>query len=89
MPFVSQLASCLAPGGYLHCATDWQPYAEQMLEVLGACEPLQNLHADFAPTPANPRCARPTTKFHARGERLGHRVFDLVFVRRGAPPSPA
>jgi tRNA (guanine-N7-)-methyltransferase len=82
-PFVSQLSSRLAPGGYLHCATDWQPYAEQMLEVLGGCSTLQNLHPDYAPAPANPRCARPTTKFHARGERLGHRVFDLVFVRRG------
>jgi tRNA (guanine-N7-)-methyltransferase len=80
--FVALLASRIAPGGYLHCATDWQHYAQQMLEVLSAEPVLANLHDGYAPTPANPLVSRPTTKFHARGERLGHGVWDLVFVRR-------
>ena len=80
--FVALLATRIARGGYLHCATDWENYAQQMLEVLSAEPLLANLHAGFAPAPANPLAARPTTKFHARGERLGHGVWDLVFVRR-------
>jgi tRNA (guanine-N7-)-methyltransferase len=80
--FVALLASRLAAGGYLHCATDWEHYAEQMLDVLAAEPLLRNLHPGFAPEPANPLTSRPTTKFHARGERLGHGVWDLVFVRR-------
>jgi tRNA (guanine-N7-)-methyltransferase len=81
-PFVSLLASRIAQGGYLHCATDWQHYAEQMLGVLDAEPLLRNLHDRYAPAPTNPRVSRPTTKFHARGQRLGHGVWDLVFVRR-------
>ena len=81
--FVQQLAARIAPGGYLHCATDWQPYAEQMLEVLSREPRLANLHAGYAPAPRNPLAERPTTKFHARGERLGHGVWDIVFVRVG------
>jgi tRNA (guanine-N7-)-methyltransferase len=81
-PFVGLLASRLASGGYLHCATDWQHYAEQMLDVLSAEPLLQNLHAGFAPAPDNPLASRPNTKFHARGQRLGHGIWDLVFVRR-------
>ena len=80
--FVALLASRIAPGGYLHCATDWENYAQRMLEVLSAEPLLANLHDGYAPAPANPLAARPTTKFHARGERLGHGVWDLVFVRR-------
>lgn len=80
--FVALLASRIAPGGYLHCATDWQHYAEQMLAVLAAEPQLANRHDGFAPAPRNPLVERPTTKFHARGERLGHGVWDLVFVRR-------
>lgn len=75
--FVALLASRLAPGGYLHCATDWQEYAEQMLAVLSA-EPLLSNTADgYAPRPAY----RPLTKFEQRGLRLGHGVWDLVFRR--------
>ncbi|EGJ12308.1 MULTISPECIES: tRNA (guanosine(46)-N7)-methyltransferase TrmB [Rubrivivax] len=74
--FVELLASRLAPGGYLHCATDWQPYAEQMLEVLSASS-LANTAAGYAERPA----WRPLTKFEARGLRLGHGVWDLVFTR--------
>ena len=81
-PFIGLLASRIAPGGYLHCATDWQHYAQQMLEVLSAEPLLANLHDGYAPAPDNPLASRPTTKFHARGERLGHGVWDLVFVRR-------
>ncbi len=80
-PFIGLLAGRIVPGGYLHCATDWQHYAEQMLAVLGSEPQLANLHAGYAPHPRNPLIERPTTKFHARGERLGHGVFDLVFVR--------
>ncbi len=80
--FVALLASRIAPGGYLHCATDWENYAQQMLAVLSAEPLLANLHDGYAPAPANPLATRPTTKFHARGERLGHGVWDLVFVRR-------
>lgn len=79
--FVSLIAPRIAPGGYLHCATDWEHYAQQMLEVLSAQPLLANLHAGFAPDQSNPLVARPTTKFHARGARLGHGVWDLVFAR--------
>jgi len=81
-PFVGRLASRIAPGGYLHCATDWEDYAVQMLEVLGAESQLANAHAGYAPDSSNPLVTRPTTKFHARGERLGHGVWDLVYLRR-------
>jgi tRNA (guanine-N7-)-methyltransferase len=81
-PFLGALVQCLRPGGILHCATDWQDYAEQMLAVLCAEPRLQNLHVGFAPGPLSPLCERPPTKFHARGERLGHGVWDLVFHRR-------
>ena len=77
-PFVKLLAERLAPGGYLHCATDWQEYAEQMLAVLGAEASLQNTADGYAPQPAY----RPLTKFENRGLRLGHGVWDLVFVKR-------
>ena len=77
-PFVALLASRLAPGGYLHCATDWQDYAEQMLQVLSAEPSLKNTAADYAPRPDY----RPVTKFENRGLRLGHGVWDLVFVKR-------
>ena len=80
-PFVGALAERLVPGGFLHCATDWQNYAEQMLEVLSQEPRLRNLHAGYAPQARNPRSERPTTKFHARGQRLGHGVWDLVFER--------
>jgi len=78
-PFVALLASRLKPGGYLHCATDWQEYAEQMLEVLGGEASLENTAADYAPRPDY----RPVTKFENRGLRLGHGVWDLVFRKRG------
>jgi tRNA (guanine-N7-)-methyltransferase len=79
-PFVQTLASHLKPGGYIHCATDWQPYAEQMLAVLGA-NPLLKNRATAADGYAEKPDYRPLTKFEARGLRLGHGVWDLVFER--------
>jgi tRNA (guanine-N7-)-methyltransferase len=76
--FVAELAGHLAPGGYLHCATDWEPYAQQMLEVLSAEALLVNSAQAYAPRPDH----RPLTKFEARGIRLGHGVWDLLFRRR-------
>jgi len=76
--FVRLLAGRVALGGYVHLATDWQPYAEQMLEVLSAEPLLVNSAAGYAPKPA----WRPLTKFEARGLRLGHGVWDLLFHRR-------
>ncbi len=78
-PFVALLASRLAPGGTLHCATDWQPYAEQMLEVLSAEPSLINTAGGYAARPDY----RPLTKFENRGLALGHGVWDLVFNKRG------
>ena len=75
--FVATLIQHLAPGGYLHCATDWQPYAEQMLAVLSAEPGLINTAVGYAPRPA----WRPQTKFENRGLKLGHGVWDLVFNR--------
>lgn len=77
-PFVQLLASRIARGGYLHCATDWQEYAEQMLEVLSAEPALENTAEGYAPRPEY----RPVTKFENRGLRLGHGVWDLVFRKR-------
>ena len=76
--FVATLVRYLAPGAYLHCATDWQPYAEQMLEVLSAEPALANTAAGYAPKPD----WRPLTKFENRGLQLGHGVWDLLFTRR-------
>lgn len=77
-PFVHELALRLAPGGYLHCATDWEDYAQQMLAVLSAEALLENTAPGFAPRPA----WRPQTKFEQRGLRLGHDVWDVLFIRR-------
>lgn len=76
-PLVALLASRLKPGGYLHLATDWQEYAEWMLEVLRGEPQLKNTAEDYAPKPDY----RPETKFERRGINLGHGVWDLVFRR--------
>jgi tRNA (guanine-N7-)-methyltransferase len=78
-PFVALVGNKLKPGGVLHLATDWENYAEQMLEVLSRAEGLSNTSGEgrFARRPAY----RPLTKFELRGERLGHDVWDLVFTR--------
>jgi tRNA (guanine-N7-)-methyltransferase len=78
-PFAALLRDKLRPGGILHLATDWAPYAEQMLDVLQATEGLRNVAGPgrYAERPAY----RPETKFERRGQRLGHGVFDLLFER--------
>ncbi|NJD35599.1 MAG: tRNA (guanosine(46)-N7)-methyltransferase TrmB [Betaproteobacteria bacterium] len=76
--FIKLLATRLVPGGYLHCATDWEDYAIQMLAVLSGEALLQNTAKGFTPRPAY----RPQTKFESRGLRLGHGVWDVVFRRR-------
>lgn len=76
--FVHLLASRLKPGGTIHCATDWENYAVQMLEVLSAEPALENTAMDYAPRPTY----RPLTKFENRGLKLGHGVWDLVFRKK-------
>ncbi len=75
--FVRALARRLAPGGYLHAATDWEEYAQEILATCAAEPLLRNTAEGFAPRPA----WRPLTKFEARGRRLGHGVWDIVFRR--------
>lgn len=83
--FIALLADKMAEGGILHLATDWEPYAEFMLEVMHGSAEFENLSASggFCPKPE----WRPPTKYEQRGERLGHKVADLVFRRidRGEP----
>ncbi len=76
-PFIAKLVRKLKPGGYIHVATDWQDYAEQVLAVLIAEPMLENTATDYAPRPAY----RPLTKFEQRGLKLGHGVWDIVFRR--------
>jgi tRNA (guanine-N7-)-methyltransferase len=76
--FVALLASRLAPGAYLHAATDWQEYAEQILAVFSAEPALANTAPGFAPRPDY----RPLTKFENRGLKLGHGVWDILFRKR-------
>jgi len=73
--FVTLLARKLKPGGYLHLATDWEDYAQQMLKVLSNERQLANTADTYAPRPDY----RPLTKFEQRGLRLGHGVWDMVF----------
>lgn len=79
-PFAELVRSKLNIGGVFHMATDWEPYAEHMLEVMGALDDYRNLSdsQDYVPRPAS----RPLTKFEARGQRLGHGVWDLMFERK-------
>jgi tRNA (guanine-N7-)-methyltransferase len=76
--FVKVLCNKLKPGGYLHVATDWQEYAEWVLDVLKAEPQLQNTATDYAEKPSY----RPLTKFENRGIKLGHGVWDMVFTRK-------
>ena len=79
--FAALLAARLAPGGYLHFATDWEDYAIEALAVLGSTPGLRNSGDGFVPRPA----ARPETKFERRGLKLGHVVNDLYFTKDGSP----
>lgn len=83
-PFVRLLARCIRPGGILHLATDWQPYADHMLEVLAASPDFTNLstQGDYCTRPD----WRPETKYERRAGRLGHQIRDLLFERSTAPP---
>ena len=83
--FVQLIVSRLRPGGYIHLATDWQDYAEQMLNVLAHEPLLENTAAGFAPRPEY----RPLTKFEQRGVKLGHGVWDLLFLRKTWPQTSA
>jgi tRNA (guanine-N7-)-methyltransferase len=76
--FVKLLASKLAPNGYLHLATDWENYAEQMLEVLSAEAMLTNTAIDYADRPA----WRSESNFERKGINKGHRVRDLLFIKK-------
>lgn len=76
--FVNLLCTKLKAGGYLHVATDWQEYAEWVLEVLNAEAQLENTAKDYAVKPSY----RPLTKFENRGLKLGHGVWDMVFTRK-------
>lgn len=79
--FVSLIVKCLKPGGFLHCATDWQDYADHMLDVLSKEPQLINSQkgGDFSPRPLT----RPLTKFEQRGQKLGHGVWDLIYYKQG------
>lgn len=77
-PFIALACSRLKPGGYLHAATDWQEYAEQILAVFSAEPTLVNTATGYAEKPAY----RPQTKFETRGLKLGHGVWDIVFRRK-------
>lgn len=77
-PFAALAASRLRPEGYLHAATDWHEYAEQILAVLDAEPLLANTAKGYAERPAH----RPQTKFETRGLKLGHGVWDIVFRRK-------
>ena len=77
-PFIALAASRLKPGAYLHAATDWQEYAEQILAVFSAEPTLANTASGYAEKPAY----RPQTKFETRGLKLGHGVWDIVFRRK-------
>lgn len=78
--FIRILVKKIKQGGFIHCATDWQEYAEHILEVLSAEPALNNSQLDggYSPKPES----RPLTKFEQRGERLGHGVWDLIFIKK-------
>ena len=76
--FITLLSERLKHGGYLHVATDWEEYAQQILQVLSSEPQLINTVTDYAPRPAY----RPLTKFEQRGLKLGHGVWDLVFQKK-------
>ncbi|MEI7208365.1 tRNA (guanosine(46)-N7)-methyltransferase TrmB [Pectobacterium carotovorum] len=79
VPFVQLVQSKLRVGGVFHMATDWEPYAQHMLEVMTSVTEYRNLsnNNEYVERPES----RPLTKFEARGQRLGHGVWDLMFER--------
>lgn len=83
--FVDLMIGCLSAGGQVHLATDWQPYAEHMMEVLSSNTALTNTAGvgNYIPRPES----RPETKFERRGQRLGHGVWDLMFEKTKSNPA--
>jgi tRNA (guanine-N7-)-methyltransferase len=82
-PFATLLTAKLRLHGTLRLATDWQGYAEQMLEVCNAATGLASLSPDG--TYVSRPDFRPPTRFERRGERLGHGVWDLAYRKTGPP----
>jgi len=80
-PLIAKLAARLKSGAYIHCATDWEPYAVQILEVLSAAPLLKNTASSDQGGYAVKPDYRPLTKFENRGLKLGHGVWDVVFKR--------
>jgi tRNA (guanine-N7-)-methyltransferase len=79
--FARLLAERLVPGGQLHVATDWEPYAQDMLVVLNGCDLLRNFDPQGGFTEPGHTHSRRATRFERRGEQLGHKVFELLFQR--------
>ena len=77
--FAAKIAKHLKPGGQFHMATDWENYAEHMMEVMSAAPNYRNISGENEYTPRPDY--RPLTKFEARGHRLGHGVWDLIFEK--------
>lgn len=78
-PFITQLATKIQPGGFVHLATDWEDYARQMMAVMSADAQLANVYGPGVFTPNSQ--GRGETKFEQRGLRLGHKIWDLYFIR--------
>lgn len=78
--FIELVRRCLKPGGVFHMATDWEHYADHMMEAMCLAPGFENISPEyhFAPVPDY----RPTTKFEIRGERLGHGVWDIIFRKQ-------
>jgi len=76
--FVAKLKDRLKPGGYIYAVTDWENYAEQMLEVLSAEEGLKNRYRDYA----DPQSWRPGTKFERKGKEKSHKIYELLFDKK-------
>lgn len=79
--FVQNIRTKLAIGGTFHMATDWEPYAEHMLEVMNQAQGFENTSNDESKPYVNRPSYRPITKFEVRGQKLGHGVWDLIFKR--------
>ncbi|HEC12740.1 MAG TPA: tRNA (guanosine(46)-N7)-methyltransferase TrmB [Acidiferrobacteraceae bacterium] len=79
--FIRLVERALKPGGRLHIATDWQEYADHIVELMASIQGFENVAGKeiYSPRPDY----RPLTKYEARGERLGHAVHDIVFKKRG------
>ena len=80
--FVEAIAKRVKPGGFFHMATDWENYAEHMLKVMSSSADFENIAGEgsYIPRPDS----RPLTKFEKRGHRLGHGVWDLMFIRKSS-----